>query len=105
MNRFPNFKGAKTLGFCLNVMGLERVMGDYYNDSRALHKAILTWTKQNFARLHNYDPRVAESCLVDGMTYDAANHRIVKTYPVGLGQRAAECVYLNVDPGPPDAPS
>ncbi len=101
MDRFPNYQGARILSFCLNVMGLERGQGDYYNDSRALHKAILIWTKKNFAWLHNYDSRVAEACLVDGMTYDAASRRIVRTYPVGLGQRVAENIYFSIAPAPP----
>lgn len=103
MKRFPNFKGARILAYCLNVMGLERGEGDYYNDSRALQKAILIWVRKNFAWLHNYDPRVAEACLADSMTYDAANHRIVRTYPVRLGQRVAQTAYFNVDPSPPTA--
>lgn len=97
MNSFPNFKGARILGFCLNVMGLKLRKDDYDKDSRALHKVILNWTRKNFAQLHNYDPRVAEACFVDGITYDAPNHRIVGTYPLGLGQREAQCVYLDVD--------
>jgi hypothetical protein len=96
----PNFKGARILGFCLNVMGLQRGKEDYYKDSRALHKAILIWTRRNFARLHDCDLRVAEACLMDGITYDAANHRIVRTYLRLPGQREAPCVYLNVDPQP-----
>lgn len=100
MDRFPNFKGARILGFSLNVLGLERRKEDYFKDSRALHKAILTWTRKNFVRLHDYDPRIAEACLVDGMTYDAPNHRIVRTYPLGLGQKVAQCGYLNIDPQP-----
>jgi len=103
MDRLPNFQGARILSFCLNVMGLARGQGNYCNDSRALHKAILIWTRKNFARVYNFDPRVAEACLVDGMAYDAANKRIVKTYPVGLGQNAATSVYFSVDPAPPTA--
>ena len=98
MNRSPNFKGARTLGFCLNVMGLLRSKEDYFNDSRALHKAILIWTKKNFARLYDYDQRVAEACLVDGTTYEPANHRIVRMYLRWPGQREPHCVYLSVDP-------
>lgn len=100
MSRSPNFKGARILGFCLNVLGLERRKDDCFKDTRALHKAILTWTRKNFAHLHAYDPRVAEACLVDGITYDAANHRIVRTYLRWPGQRADHCVYLNIDPQP-----
>lgn len=97
---FPNFKGARILGFCLNVMGLERRKDDSFKDSRALHRAILVWTRKNFAWLYNDNPRVGEACLVDGLTYDAAGHRIVRTYPaVGLN-REAQYFYFDVDPPP-----
>ncbi|MFS6545874.1 hypothetical protein WHJ71_14650, partial [Staphylococcus aureus] len=55
MKRFPNFKGAKILGFCLNVMGLKLKEGDYDEDSRALHKAVLAWTNKHYDWLHAYN--------------------------------------------------
>jgi hypothetical protein len=100
MNRVPNYQGARILSFCLNVMGLGQGKEGYYNDSRALHKAILIWTRKNFARVHSFDPHVAEACLVDGMAFDAANHRIVRTCPPWLGQRVATSVYFSVDAAP-----
>lgn len=103
MKRFPNFKGARILGFCLNVMGLTVRDGDYDHDSRALHKAILSWTRKNYAWLHTYNPRIAEECLVDGMTYDAENLRLVKTYPAGGLRREPHLVYFSVDSAPPIA--
>jgi hypothetical protein len=59
MSRFPNFKGAAFLGFCLNVLGLVLVKTDkrHDRDSKALKKAILSWTKTKFAWLHSYNPR------------------------------------------------
>ena len=60
MKSFPNFKGAKILGFCLNVMGLRPSDKSYDRDSRALQKAILSWTKKNYAWLYSYNPRVAK---------------------------------------------
>ena len=48
MGEFPNFKGAKILGFCLNVMGLRSMDRKSFGDSLALHKAILAWTKKHF---------------------------------------------------------
>jgi hypothetical protein len=104
MKRSPNFKGARILGFCLNVMGLKRSKDDYYNDSRALHKAILIWTKKNYSWLYSYNPRVAEACLVNDMTYDAANRRIVKTYPADGLNPAPHYIYLYIDP-PTSAPT
>lgn len=100
MKHFPNFKGAKILGFCLNVMGLKIREQDYDKDSKALQKAVLSWTKKHYAWLHEYNPRVAEACLVDGLTYEPAKSRLVKTYPVEGLRRKAECVYFPVDPPP-----
>lgn len=97
MKGFPNFKGARILGFCLNVMGLAARKDDYDKDSRALHKAILAWTRKNYAWLHDYNPRVAEACLVDGMTYDAEKRRLVKTYPAEGLRREPQFVYFDVD--------
>ncbi|MNR22155.1 hypothetical protein D3C85_1390950 [compost metagenome] len=100
MKLFPNFKGAQILGFCLNVMGLTVKQGDNDKDSRALHKAVLAWTKKNYVWLHEYNPRVAEACLVDGMTYDGENRRLVRTYPAEGLQRKPRYVYLELAPSP-----
>lgn len=104
MNSFPNFKGAKILGYCLNVMGLELSRISQDSDSRALHKATLAWTRKNFAWLHADYPRVAEACLVDGITYDAKNLRLVKTYPADGLRREPKYIYLDVQPVPEESP-
>lgn len=98
MKRFPNFKGASILGFCLNTMGLRPSDRRYDHDSRALQKAILSWTKTNYAWLHSYRPRVAEACLVEGITYDVENRRLVKIYPADVLRREPDYIYFNVDP-------
>ncbi len=97
MIKFPNFKGARILGFCLNVMGLK--LGDrrHDGDSWALHRAVLGWTEKHYDWLYRDNREVAEACLVDGITYDAQNHRIVKTYPRGGLRREAQYAYLDVD--------
>lgn len=102
MKRFPNFKGAKILGFCLNVMGLTASRRDYDKDSRALQRATLAWTKRNFVWLHGYNPRVAEACLVDGLTFDAVNQRLVRTSPVEGLRREPRYAYLDLDPAAPE---
>ena len=98
MKRFPNFKGAGILAFCLNVMGLTFRDSDSYTDSKVLQKVILSWTKRNYLWLYAYNPRVAQACLVDGMTYDAENTRLVKTYPAEGLRREAQYEYLDLDP-------
>lgn len=105
MNEFANFKGAKIIGFCLNVMGLTIRLGDDDKDSRALHKAVLRWTRKNFVWLHEHTPRVAGACLVDGMSYDAENRRLVKTYPAEGLRRKPHYVYFALNPAPENAVS
>jgi len=97
MKRFPNFKGAKILGFCLNVMGLTTRQGDYDKDSRSLQKAVLAWTRKNFVWLHGYNPRVAEACLVDGMTFEPEKRRLVHTSPAEGLRREPSYMYLELD--------
>ena len=96
MNRFQISKRARTLGFCLNVMGLLRSKEDYFNDSRALHKAILIWTKKNFARLYDYDQRVAEACLVDGTPSSPRTTELLGVPPLAGETRAALCVRASI---------
>ncbi|SHN40335.1 hypothetical protein [Rhizobacter sp. Root16D2] len=98
MHSSPNFKGAKILGFCLNVMGLKLGNPTYDRDSRALHRAVLAWTKRNFSWLNSYNHRVAEASLVDSLTYEPANQRLVKTYAAGGLRREPTYVYLDLDP-------
>jgi hypothetical protein len=98
MKRFPNFKGARVLGFCINVMGFNGLRAEHRLEMRPLHKAVLAWTKANYAKLHAANPRVAESCLVDGITYDETNHRLVRTYPAQGLRLAPHHEYFEVDP-------
>ncbi|WP_286902074.1 hypothetical protein [Vreelandella sedimenti] len=97
MKEFPNFKGARILGFCLNVLGLTVKEQNIFHEGKALHKAVLSWTKKNYAWLHSYNPNVAEACLVEGFTYDAINRRIIKTYPAEGLRREPKYVYFYVD--------
>ena len=79
-------------------MGLEPRKDDYAKDSRALHKVILNFTKKKYAWLHGFNQNVADACLVDGLTYDAENHRLVRTYPADGLNPAPLRICLDVDP-------
>jgi hypothetical protein len=104
LKTFPNFKGARYLGFCLNVMGLTLNRQPFYRDSFPLQRAMLRWTKKNFALLRQRNSEVADDCLVAGMSFDEQQSRIVKCYPVEGLRRQAQYVYLPVDPAPATAP-
>jgi len=98
LERSPNFKGAKFLAFCLNVMGLKVDRRPICKDYRPLHRAVIAWTRRNYESLRAANLEVAEACLVDGMSYDAANRRIVRTYPAGGLRKEPSYVYLDVLP-------
>ncbi|WP_331831892.1 hypothetical protein VUG52_18765 [Pseudomonas sp. LH21] len=98
MDRFPNFKGAKILGFCLNVMGLEVHESSRGKESWPLHKAIISWTKKHYVWLYNNSPRVAEACLVDGITFNVEELQLVKTYGADGLRREPRYVRLDLEP-------
>lgn len=98
MERFPNFKGAKILSFCLNVMGLKVDRPSIDKEYRPLHCALLAWTRRNYESLRAANLEVAEACLVDGMSYDSENRRLVKIYPAGGLRKEPSYVCLDLLP-------
>ncbi len=99
MNEFPNFQGAAVLGFCLYLFGF-KVNKDKknYRDTVALHTVVLNWTKKNFAALYDFNPRVAEQCLIDNMTYDHEKRRITRAFTGNPLKREITYFYFDVDP-------
>jgi hypothetical protein len=100
MQKFPNYKGSRILGLCLNVMGFKIMSGGFGKEGRALQKAVLSWTRQHFARIHAINPRIVEVGLVDGMTYEPENLRLVVTYSADALWPEAQSEHFQVDPAP-----
>lgn len=96
MEHFPNFKGAKFLAFCLNVMGLKVDRPSINKEYRPLHRVLIAWTRKNYESLRETNLEVAEACLVDGMSYDSENRRLVKTYPAGGLRKEPHYMYLDL---------
>lgn len=81
LEEFPNYKSARILGYCLNVMGLRiKRKGNYGKSYRALHKAVLAWTIKNYPHLLNIQPTIAESCLIGSISFDKKSNRLIKTF-------------------------
>lgn len=76
----PNFKGARVLGYCLNVMGLTVGKGTYGRMYRPLVKAVHAWTKKHYLDLRKQYPSVAEAALIGSLSYDSRRNCVVKTY-------------------------
>lgn len=102
MKRFPNFKGAKLLRVCLNVMGLKAAGRRLDKGSHPLHVAILAWTKQNFVWLYEYNSSVGEDCLAEGFTFDRKRRRLVRTLAAEGLRREASQIYLELDRPSPE---
>ncbi len=97
MDTWPNFKGAHALGFCLLVFGLSPIdrHGSFRKESSAIQAAATRWAARNYARLLEENPHVAEACLMGAVTYDATNHRFVKTF-TGMTGKEPHREYLDV---------
>lgn len=93
LNDWPNFKGSKILGFCLNVMGLKLLSKkDYRKDCYSLNKVLINWTAKNYLSLREKNIDVAEDCLAGSITFDEKNSTLVKTYIKGLSKEAPKDV-------------
>ena len=88
MNTFANFKGARTIAYCLNILGLKLVdrHKGYPKEFYPLQAAVLFWVKKNYSRLLRDHPKVAKACLTGTLTYEPERHRIVKTYSNDTGK-------------------
>lgn len=81
----PNFKAARILGICLNVMGLTMPNhSSHGRDYASLTAVVLTWTQTNYLRLRKLKPKIADACLIGSITFDAEKSQLVKTYAEGL---------------------
>lgn len=97
MERWPNYQGARILGFLLNVGGLSGAERKGFRSGEyALRRAVLDWTRRNYARLVLANSELAEYSLSGGISFEPANRRLVKTYAKGT-RREPDREYLTVD--------
>ena len=83
MNQNPNYQGARLLSYFLSITGLH-LSKEYNRQFYALEKFIFRWLKKNYAWLHIHHQSVAESCLVDGITFDPENSLLKNRFFYGL---------------------
>ena len=84
LESMPDYRAARVLGICLNVMGLK--MGNrsgFGRDHAALRTVVLVWTQRNYLRLRSVNADIADSCLIGGITFDTEKSQLVKTYAKG----------------------
>jgi len=60
LETMPNYKSARILGFCLNVLGLKvGKKARYGSEEYPLRKAVLDWTRKNYLKLVDVQSDVA----------------------------------------------
>jgi hypothetical protein len=92
-----NYKSARVLGFCLNVLGLnDRRISRIEDSDRALRRAVQSYARKHYIEQFELNPEVASNALVGTITFDRKKRRLVKTYSKGL-QRTAPKTFLRLD--------
>ncbi len=95
---WPNYRNMRLLLFCIHMMGFTvRKDSGIDRDYRALHRAVLAWTKRNFFVAQQKAPHVVKDCLPAGLSYDADNGRLVRTYEINALRNEPERVYFKLD--------
>lgn len=104
--KWPNYRNTRLLGFCLHVMGLAvHDASNFGLEYRALHHAVLAWTRRNFAALRRRAPQVFDDCLPANMSYDEEECRLVQTYEVNALRNAPKQTYFVLNPPSPPTSS
>ena len=90
LSDFPNYKGSRILGFCLNVLGVTTGSGrqQYGRDSYALATAVQAWARKGYLAMRLKNSDVADSVLIGRLSFDERGNRLVITYIKGLSREA-----------------
>jgi len=93
-----NYKSARILGLCLNVLGIKPVRRTNSADrvDHALKRALLAWSRTKLMKCWEQRPDVVESGLPANLQINPRYRRIVRTFPKFL-QRKPKIVYFQLD--------
>lgn len=97
MNQFPNFQGARVLGYCLFVLGFDVKSSERNKSVYALHVAVLKWVRKNFKSLYVRKKNVADACLFTSLSYDKDKNRLVQIYEARGLRQHDEYRYFELD--------
>ena len=97
MKKLPNYKGARILAFCINVMGIVDIKKSDDKSQWSIQKPILIWLRKNYLELWNKNKDVAQRCLIDNTSYDSDSFKIVKIYPSNGLRTEAKSFSFEID--------
>jgi hypothetical protein len=98
-DRWWNYKGARVISVCLNVMGLS--LDDKVHrpaETRGLKRYVLTWVKKHYLQVQADLPDVARAFLSGTISFDEGSRRLVKTYSGGLSREPHKEYLENLAP-------
>ena len=100
MDRFPNFVGARVLGYCLNVLGfhfIDRHKFRLHAEDYPLQRVVIHWTKRNFRRLAEEYPNLLDASLQGFVSYDVERRRLVRVSGNKIKNSEDTTSFLDVD--------
>ena len=89
LDRLPNYKGARLLGYALNIFGLSE-QREHEKWAQPLKIACHAWARRNYLGLRNELPDVADAVLIGSLSFDQETDELVKTYAKGLSREAPQ---------------
>ncbi|MUK70254.1 hypothetical protein [Aliivibrio fischeri] len=78
--QYPNYRTARYIGFCLNVLWIKSHVVHKKDIGWALRKVVVAWVKQNYLTLFETNRVIAEACLHGGLSFDEEKKAIIKTF-------------------------
>ena len=101
LDSMPNAKNARILGICLNVCGLSgKTIAHHARDYGSLAAVVIPYAKRIYPELLAKHRKVAKLVLVGSISYDEAEHKLVKTYADVVVREAPAQEFLELDPRP-----
>lgn len=98
LERFPNYKGARVLAFCLNVTGLEsRGRVGLNREVWPLLKVVRGWAKKNYMSLHAHNPKMTVGLLPEKVFLDVEKRRIVREFAERGLRAKTHYTYIQLD--------
>jgi hypothetical protein len=86
MDTFPNFKAARLLSICLNVMWTGNSPEDKSKkEHEALRRVVVKWFKISYLKLAIDNPSLADACLTGSISLDKEGKVLIKSFN-GMGR-------------------
>lgn len=97
MKDWPNYKGGKILGMCLNTSMLTSRTQKSNRHEYPIYRAALHWSKKNLARVNASNPKVLAECFPTRLKFDESDLKLTYTFDANAFNTEPKHVYFSVD--------